>query len=154
MKLSSWFIQSNVITCSLKNEQQPESFHQKCFALKRYNLLIQVLWHDIKKPKKNIEKERNKKLKKEKHKKVKQCSRCTLRPDTIFGSWKPLMMKYTFYFSSKALFVLKIFKLSSSRFGHVEKRLDQKDKVSFKFHDVTAWLTDNCNTHIAQYLDK
>ena len=28
-----------------------------------------------------------------------------------------------------------------------------KDKVNFKFHDVTAWLTDNVNTHIAKYLD-
>ena len=39
-------------------------------------------------------------------------------------------------------------------FGHVEKRLDKKDKVNFKFYDVTAWLTNNCNTHIAQYLEK
>ena len=23
----------------------------------------------------------------------------------------------------------------------------------FKFHDVTAWLTNNCNTNIAQYLE-
>ena len=37
-------------------------------------------------------------------------------------------------------------------FGDVEKRLDKKDKVNFKFYDVTAWLTNNCNTHIAQYL--
>ena len=26
-------------------------------------------------------------------------------------------------------------------FGHVAKRLDQKDKVNLKFCDVTAWLT-------------
>ena len=26
--------------------------------------------------------------------------------------------------------------------------------VNFKFYDVTAWLTNNCNTHIAQYLEK
>ena len=25
------------------------------------------------------------------------------------------------------------------------------DKVSFKFYDVTTWLTNSCNTHIAQY---
>ena len=31
------------------------------------------------------------------------------------------------------------------------KRLD---KINFKFYDLTAWLTNNCNTHIAQYLDK
>ena len=46
------------------------------------------------------------------------------------------MMKNAFYFTSKALFVLKIF------------------KVNFKFYDVTAWLTNICNTHIAQYLEK
>ena len=28
------------------------------------------------------------------------------------------------------------------------------DKVNFKIYDVTAWLTNNCNTHIAQYLEK
>ena len=27
-------------------------------------------------------------------------------------------------------------------------------KVNFKFYDVTAWLTNNCNTHIAQRLEK
>ena len=26
--------------------------------------------------------------------------------------------------------------------------------VNFKIHDVTTWLTNNCNTHIAQYLTK
>ena len=34
------------------------------------------------------------------------------------------------------------------------KQLDKKDKVNFKFYDVTAWLTNNFNTHIAQYLEK
>ena len=36
----------------------------------------------------------------------------------------------------------------------LEKRLDLKDKVNFKIHDVTTWLTNNYNTHIAQYLTK
>ena len=36
----------------------------------------------------------------------------------------------------------------------LKKRLDQKDKVNFKIHDVATWLTNNCNTHIAQYLTK
>ena len=58
------------------------------------------------------------------------------------------MMKNAFYFMLKALFVLKIFKF----LWHVEKRLDQKDKVHFETYDVTAWLTENHNTHIAQYL--
>ena len=39
-------------------------------------------------------------------------------------------------------------------FGQVTKRLDKKDKISFKFYDVIPWLTNNRNTHIAQYLDK
>ena len=29
----------------------------------------------------------------------------------------------------------------------------EKIKVNFKFYDVTAWLTNNCNTHIAQYFE-
>ena len=58
------------------------------------------------------------------------------------------MMECAFYF----IFVLKIFKPLSRLFGHVEKRLDKKDKVNFEIYDVTAWLTNNYNTHIAQYL--
>ena len=38
--------------------------------------------------------------------------------------------------------------------GRVEKQPDQKDKVNFKIHDVTAQETNNCGTHIAQYLKK
>ena len=63
-------------------------------------------------------------------------------------------MKNAFYFILKALFVLKIFKFLSWLFGHVAKRLDKKDKVNFKFYDVTAWLTNNGNKHIAQYFEK
>ena len=37
--------------------------------------------------------------------------------------------------------------------GYVAKLLDNKDKVNFKFYDVTAWLTNNRNAHIAQYFD-
>ena len=46
-----------------------------------------------------------------------------------------------FYFILKALFVLQILKFLSRRFGHTGKTLDQKDKVNFKIHDVTSWLT-------------
>ena len=42
------------------------------------------------------------------------------------------MIKNTFYFTSKALFVLKILKFSSLLFGHVAKRLDKKDEVNLK----------------------
>ena len=43
------------------------------------------------------------------------------------------MMKNVFYFTLKALFVLKLFRLLYRRFGHVEKRLDQKDKLIPKY---------------------
>ena len=62
------------------------------------------------------------------------------------------MIKNASYFTLKAPFILKIFKLLSWNFGHVEKQLDQKDKVNFEIYDITAWLTKNYNIHIAQYL--
>ena len=68
---------------------------------------------------------------------------------------RPLkIIKNAFYFTSKALFVLKIFKFLSCFFGHVAKRVDKKDYGNFKFDDVTTWLTNDCNTYIAQYLEK
>ena len=51
-------------------------------------------------------------------------------------------MKNAFYFTVKTLFVLKIFHFLSWFFGHVE------------IYDVTTWKANNCNTHIAEYLDK
>ena len=48
------------------------------------------------------------------------------------------MMQHAFYFTLKALFVLKTFKFLFSIFGHAEKRLDYKDKVNFKIYDVTT----------------
>ena len=64
------------------------------------------------------------------------------------------VVKNAFYFISKALFILKVFEFLSLLFGHVAKWLNQKGKVNFKIYDVTTWLTNNCNTHIAQYLMK
>ena len=64
------------------------------------------------------------------------------------------MMKNDFYFTSEALFILKMFKFLSWLFGLVAKRLDKKDKVNFRFYDVTTWLTNNRNTGIAQYVVK
>ena len=29
--------------------------------------------------------------------------------------------------------------------------LNQKDKINFEIHDLTAWLTNNYNADIAQY---
>ena len=43
----------------------------------------------------------------------------------FFAPESPLkMMKNAFYFTLKALFVLKIFNFLSGLFGHVEKQLD------------------------------
>ena len=64
------------------------------------------------------------------------------------------IMEIDFHFTLNALFILKIFKLLSYLFGNVEKRLDWKNKVHFKIYDVTTWLINNFNTHIAQYLTK
>ena len=57
-------------------------------------------------------------------------------------------------FTPKALFILKIFKFLSWLSGHVAKRFDKKDKVNFKFYDVTAWLINNCNTHILSNISR
>ena len=63
-------------------------------------------------------------------------------------------MEKAFYFTSKAICILNIFKVLSWLFGHAAKRLDKNDTVNLKFYDITAWLTNNCNTHIVQYLEK
>ena len=64
------------------------------------------------------------------------------------------MMTNASYFTLKAPLVLKMFKFLSWIFCHIKKRLDKKDRVHFKIYDVTAWLTNNCDTHIAEYLEK
>ena len=33
------------------------------------------------------------------------------------------------------------------------KGLIKKIKVNYKFYDVRDWLTNNCNTHFAQYFE-
>ena len=62
-------------------------------------------------------------------------------------------MKNAFYFTLKALFILKVLKFLSSLFSHAEK-MTWLERFNFKIYDVTAWLTNNYNTHIAQYLKK
>ena len=53
--------------------------------------------------------------------------------DNFLANESPLkMMKNAFYFTLKAVVVLKIFKFLSWSFSLVEKRLDEKDKVNFK----------------------
>ena len=59
------------------------------------------------------------------------------------------MMKNAFYFMLKTLFLLAIFKFLSLRFGYVEERLDWKAEVESKIPDVTGWIANNYNTHIA-----
>ena len=64
------------------------------------------------------------------------------------------MLKNAFYITLKALFGLQILKVLSWLFSHAEKQLDYKGKVNFKIYDATTKETNNCNTHIAQYLKK
>ena len=63
-------------------------------------------------------------------------------------------MKNAFYFMLKVLFVLEILTFLSWLFGYVEKRVDKKAMVIFRIYDFTDWITNNCNTHIAQYFKK
>ena len=60
--------------------------------------------------------------------------------ETILATEIPLKMMKNAYFTSLALFVLKIFKFLSWLFGHIAKQLDSKDRVNLKFYDVTVWL--------------
>ena len=34
----------------------------------------------------------------------------------------------------------------------IKNDMIRKTKVNFKIHDIVTWLTNNCNTYIAQYL--
>ena len=61
------------------------------------------------------------------------------------------MMKNTFYFTLKTLFVLKNLCFCLT---FCIKTASVKRSGNFKFYDVTAWLTNNCNTLIAQYVEK
>ena len=58
-------------------------------------------------------------------------------------------MQNAFYFASKALFFSRYLS-----FSHVTKWFDRKDKINFKFYKIAAWETNNCHTHITQYLKK
>ena len=72
--------------------------------------------------------------------------------DICFNDSPSKMMKNAFCFILKAHFVLKIFKFCLDFLDIQKKRLDWKDKINSEIYDVTAWLTINYNTHIAQYL--
>ena len=64
------------------------------------------------------------------------------------------LVKNAFHFILKALVIFKIFKFLSWLTGHVEKRLDWKDKVNFKIYDAKTWLINDYNAHIGQYPTK
>ena len=64
------------------------------------------------------------------------------------------MMHNAFRFILKSLFVLTILKLLTWLLDHVGKRLENKPKVNLQIYDITTWLTNNYNTHTAQYLKK
>ena len=74
----------------------------------------------------------------------------------ILETQSPLkMMKNAFFFTFKALLLFMIFKILNCCFEClVIKTTWLKDKANFNFYDVTAWLTNNYNTHIDQYLKK
>ena len=71
--------------------------------------------------------------------------------ETIFD--KSIRNDEKCFFTLKALFVPTIFKFLYGLFGHAGKRLDQKEKVSFKIYDVIT-LANNCHVHTGQYLKK
>ena len=61
------------------------------------------------------------------------------------------MVKNAFYFILKALFLLRVLNFLSWLFFQVEKAAWlEKDKVNFKVHNVTTWLTNICNPYISR----
>ena len=68
----------------------------------------------------------------------------------MLATESPLKMtENVFYhhFTVNAFFVFKIFKFLSWLLGHVEKRLDLKDKVIFKLYDVTVSERNNARIY-------
>ena len=64
------------------------------------------------------------------------------------------MMKNAFYFMLKVFFVLEMSTFLAWFFYYIEKRLDKKTMANLKTYGVTDRATNNCNTHITQYLKK
>ena len=72
---------------------------------------------------------------------------------TIESSLK--MMESAFYFTSKALFVIKILKFLSWRFGYVAKRLDKKKIRLISSFETSQPVNKQMHyTHIAQYREQ
>ena len=60
-----------------------------------------------------------------------------------------------FYFTSKALFAIKILNFYLDLLVIKQNGLIRKIRLIPNFMpNVTAWLTNNCNTLIVQYLEK
>ena len=69
-----------------------------------------------------------------------------------FARKSPLKVIKILFFTLKALVVLKIFKFLSWILVMSKNALIRKIRLKIKIYDVTTWLANNCNTHIAQYL--
>ena len=81
--------------------------------------------------------------------------RRTLGAETIFGNWKSFKNdKKCFLFHLKSSFRSQDIWVFALTFWSCIEKTWLKTLINFKFYDVTAWLTSNCNTHIAQYLEK
>ena len=79
--------------------------------------------------------------------------RRTLMAETIFATESLLkMMKSTFYFTTKTLFVLKILSFCLDFLVMQQNCLIRKIRLMSNF--MTSQLKNNCNTHIVQYLEK
>ena len=77
--------------------------------------------------------------------------------ETIFGNWKRFKndkeyllfhLKSSFRSQDIYFFVLTFWSCRKTA------RLERLFMVNFNIYDITTWLTNNCNTHIAQYLKK
>ena len=62
------------------------------------------------------------------------------------------MMKNAFYFMLRALLVPKYLNYCPNVF--VRQKKDPIKKVTLRIYKVTEWEVNNCNTHIAQHLNK
>ena len=62
-------------------------------------------------------------------------------------------MNNDFYFILKTLF-LRYLNFCSDFFGHEKKRLGKKAWVNLKIYDVTNWIINNDDKHIAKCLKK
>ena len=64
------------------------------------------------------------------------------------------LLANAFYFISKVFSFSRYLNFHHDFLIMQRKLLDQKGKINFKIHDATNWLTNNCNTYIAQYITK